>query len=960
MYNDQKKYELLDIDNKLLGRLSMFLPKFFANLYEDPKIVSIIIKNSKPSEIQKTLLPLFGNNFYENILSSKYIQNNLMYVITLLLKNEINSLDNEYNPDKFLDINSSCGYLLYELRAKDDTQIYIKKIIEDVVEQIDEYSYTLCFDFEKINESIIDKFKDIKYEIINDDSKKRLSKGEILNEIVVKKLGNKLKNQNNNTDFSNKYLKDISVDNYFSNEEDIKEHYNSTIFTRKKSYISHIDNYLTEKINKQKYQKEVLLFYQNDFYIVKNFIDKFIKNLLDNLNIIPYSIKLICKIISILLKKKFPNLLIIKHNAMISRFFFCSLFWPIIQDSRHGALIQNYAISKNTMKNLQIIIDIFLRFIMGRLFVSKDNYYLSPFNQYFIEKMPELMNFMENLMNVNIPKFLEDVLEDNDQNYKFNINKENNEDGFIHRSICFSIHDLCDIINNISKTDNDKKVIEENESFKLCLDKILHKESQYMIEKIKRKEIEDENNQKLYYFLISDCLFLNDKIKNLFEIKQISNHFKINEIKKPKNDEENNKNLIIKVKNFISGLLFNFIILTREDFPKDCPMNINDILNELFVLSKIPNYIVDDTIPTQWYVSSILEIIPNLPEEMTNNNCQKLIEEMINEVNISIKELDFETLSFIHGKLNFTTRRKLSIQNTLDTIRRIDLNEKIESIINYEKFESENNSKNELIIDYVIIEDQKHIRNIEIKNSCYIPAFIQDFPDFSIYQRYQDVDILKFEEDNSIPSQLLNYFNIINKHLEEDNNYSKEILKEIKDKIYDYIMVKLYDKLFPPEPSEEDNKIYQNTILHSWAESKHFIKERPGSIYKSFLPDVIKYIKLIIKEKSPRKKIENLSNVLTSIKSVIDFNGGKGLLGVDDFIPILTFSLMKAQPYRLNSTIKYMILYNPFKNNGPESQNLTQLKLASEFLTNLSYENLNITKEEYDDKMNSKREVNID
>ena len=960
MYNDHRKYELKDINDKLLGRLSMFLPKFFSNLYEDPKIVSLIIKNSKPSEIQRTLLPLFGNNFYENILSSKYIQNNLMYVITLLLKDEINSLENEYNPEKFLNIDSSCGYLLYELRAKDDIQIYIKKIIEEVVEQIDEYSDNICFDFKKINENITDKFNDIKYEIINDDSMRRLSKEQILNEIVERKLGNKFKKQQLNIEFNSKYLKDISPENYFTNEEededdeDIKEYYNSTIFKRKKSLTPYIDKYLTEKINKQKYKKEVLLFYQKDFYIVKNFIDKFIKNLSDNLNIIPYSIKLICKIISILLKKKFPNLLVIKHNAMISRFFFCSLFWPLIQDSRNGALIQNYAISKNTMMNLQVIIDIFVRFIMGKLFVKKDNYYFSPFNQYFIEKIPELKNFMENLLNVNIPKYLEDVLEDNDKNYKFNMAEENNEEGFIHRSICFSMHDLSDIFNNISKSEEDKKVIEENNNFKICLERMCYKGNLNMIEKIKNKEKEDG---KLYYFLLSDCLFLNDKIKNLFEIKQISNHFKINEIKEPKNDEEKNKNLIIKMKNFISGLLFNFIILTREDFSKNCSMNINDILNELFVLSKIPNYIVDDTIPTQWYVSSILEIIPKLPKEMTNNNCQKLIEELINEVNLSIKELDFETLSFIHGKLNFTIRRKLSIQSTIDTIKRIDLNEKIESIINYDKFGNDCIPKNVSINDFVIIEDQKKNKKIEIKNTNYISEFIQDFPDFTIYQRLQDIDILEFEKNNSIPTQLLEYFNKINKHLEEDNNYSKEELKEIKEKIYDYIMTKLYDKLFPPEPSIEDNKIYHNSISHSWVESKHFIKERPGSIYNSFLPDVIKYIKLIIKEKSPRKKIENMSNVFNSIQRVIEFNGGKGLLGIDDFIPILTFSLMKAQIYRLNSTIKYTILYNPGKENGLESQQLSQLMVASDFLTNLSYKDLlNITEEEYYDKMRSIKE----
>ena len=103
-----------------------------------------------------------------------------------------------------------------------------------------------------------------------------------------------------------------------------------------------------------------------------------------------------------------------------------------------------------------------------------------------------------------------------------------------------------------------------------------------------------------------------------------------------------------------------------------------------------------------------------------------------------------------------------------------------------------------------------------------------------------------------------------------------------------------------------------------------------------------------------------MSNVFNSIQRVIEFNGGKGLLSIDDFIPILTFSLMKAQPYRLNSTIKYTILFNPNKKNGLESQQLSQLKMASDFLTNLSYESLiNITKEEYNDKMCSKLKKSI-
>ena len=87
---------------------------------------------------------------------------------------------------------------------------------------------------------------------------RRLSKEQILNEIVERKLGNKFKKQQLNIEFNSKYLKDISPENYFTNEEededdeDIKEYYNSTIFKRKKSLTPYIDKYLTEKINKQK------------------------------------------------------------------------------------------------------------------------------------------------------------------------------------------------------------------------------------------------------------------------------------------------------------------------------------------------------------------------------------------------------------------------------------------------------------------------------------------------------------------------------------------------------------------------------------------------------------------------------------------------------------------------------------------------------------------------------------
>jgi hypothetical protein len=171
------------------GRLNVYISRFFEKLWEKPEIVASMLMKAEASKITKTLIPLIGDNFYENILSSKYLQNSLIYVITILLKYEINNYCDEYHPEKFLDVNSPCGYLLYELRAKNDYQIFIKKVIEDVVSEIDHCSYNLCFEINKIDNNISDAVKDIKFEKIN-NSIFNIEEKNIINHAVNKRIGN--------------------------------------------------------------------------------------------------------------------------------------------------------------------------------------------------------------------------------------------------------------------------------------------------------------------------------------------------------------------------------------------------------------------------------------------------------------------------------------------------------------------------------------------------------------------------------------------------------------------------------------------------------------------------------------------------------------------------------------------------------------------------------------------------
>ena len=136
-----------------------------------------------------------------------------------------------------------------------------------------------------------------------------------------------------------------------------------------------------------------------------------------------------------------------------------------------------------------------------------------------------------------------------------------------------------------------------------------------------------------------------------------------------------------------------------------------------------------------------------------------------------------------------------------------------------------------------------------------------------------------------------NYLNIVKIILEKKGTAE---LNSINDKIYDYVMSKIYDKIYPIEPYEEDNKIFQQSIRLSWTEPKHFIKSKRQLVFGSFLTDVIS----LFMEKSPRKKLFYMSEIFNSIGFLLKFNGAGQDARVDDHMPILNYAFVKAQTFK--------------------------------------------------------------
>jgi len=143
---DNRKFKLiseLEEQHNYFKDIYTYIPKFFVFLWEDPKIISkLLITNIE--DIKKNLAPFFVNNFYENILSSKYIEDNLIYLISLILFEEIKDLRKE-NYNIFLE-ETVGGYILEQFKRKIDIQNYFKEIIFSSIEKLEAVS-----SFKKIN-----------------------------------------------------------------------------------------------------------------------------------------------------------------------------------------------------------------------------------------------------------------------------------------------------------------------------------------------------------------------------------------------------------------------------------------------------------------------------------------------------------------------------------------------------------------------------------------------------------------------------------------------------------------------------------------------------------------------------------------------------------------------------------------------------------------------------------------
>jgi hypothetical protein len=199
--------------------------------------------------------------------------------------------------------------------------------------------------------------------------------------------------------------------------------------------------------------------------------------------------------------------------------------------------------------------------------------------------------------------------------------------------------------------------------------------------KINEKGKKKQKKKKENLILLSSLL-INPKYDNLFNMKQKKAYFYIKELSKIENDEEYIKNNIIRVKNYLCGLLYNCRKLNKFDFSST--NNTIEIMKEIKLFLKTNEFVIDNSIPYGWYVDSLLECLKKIPLELAENDYEKLYEELEKDINKSIEILDFYMMSDCLGKIKYTKKGIEFYNKVKNLLKDININEKLKDIIENE------------------------------------------------------------------------------------------------------------------------------------------------------------------------------------------------------------------------------------------------------------------------------------
>ena len=1016
------------------------------------KILSIIldedILNNNKKEIE-SLIDLFCSQFYENILIPNPEQEELLILIYLLLEKEISSM-NSASVSNFLDSeNSMIGLFLKSYIKKQELKNFISMSLGSLIMTIENNSEK-CIDLNlgtiknyidkitknkdnegnemeniyepenivltqniphtKINFHTKFLFKE-KYEIEEEEEE---DEDEINTNL---KNNNKMSNEflsksRKSSNFNNEYIIELTQDELnerINKEKDnnLREFYlrqleriniDPDIFTNKK-FI----NSLKEFPQQNRY--EILTKYKDNFLRLQKYIDTIIQSLIDKIATIPYSIRCISKIIYMLIKKKFKRISKYEKNAYIGEFIFGKCILPILINSDINGIINTSIVSRRTRNCLIEIAKILTKINRGSFFESNLETDSTLFNHYIIEVIPLINKFYDNLIDVPLPKVVNDLLQkkmeeeedlsiinnlilnDNVENeikkeYKgselYKYFDENVEEIYTIQCICFSIEDILFLIQIIRNRLDEFKDLPRYEFFAKTIGRIINEEYKLDQQIIKSK------NERKFFIIIKES-----------ENPAYSYLLNKNEISDKIEDDKDIDFILHRIKICIKTVLTGLNFLNSKDYPY---LNISNNSKNLFLALKYTLEDYEDNennelyngIPLIWYCQYISNNIDMLSENDINNDLEKLYESTFKEEEETLNQLrKYSSIVNTRFGLNLRYSEKIIEKTQKKTLRirqierlikmgkfistqeikvQFKLNKSIlnlNSIINNKKNDDSDEEDNNSPPTFEIINNHKNSNDPNILNINKISDFIKIFT--SSEQKLKNLpnpvynyvieDISKGEQKHKIYKTLNDYLNIIELEINKSEIFKDESENEkshIKNGIQNYILQKIYKSVFPKKPLKKDQEFYSKVCQLTWIKPEMLEIKK---IYISELKFAEECISRIDEGKTVYDKLKSIADAHNTINTTIKFSTGKNDdAGADDLSPIFQYIIIKAKPKRFYSNLYYIKCFlGSNQITGINGFLLTQLEFAGEFINKIDHIKLKMSKNDFDDNIRNSK-----
>ena len=1022
-----KKLEMSDDSKEICydSCLSDFLFYFRENNSELLKLIDLI-----PDENIVDFSFFLSNLFYGNFINTKDAQNELILIIFLLLEKSINELvtptEENFLNNRFLD--SFFNSFLHREEIKKYINIVLISEIENINEKCNTYNSMDIIQLSRIHYKEYTKYIN-NYSFFNMEKQtfyvnetfnclKNERHASSLQDFVV--VDNTRDDDNldiNNEDLLNKArvinYENISINsiliNEFFNEVNIKDiqklllkekdefmrcfYIKQLKLSKNNIYSINCKDYFYEKMIKEKLlSRNSIEKYNKGYQLIIQSINGFLKKL-ENKVIIPFSLKIICRLIYILLKRKFPKITEFQLYTFIGRFLFDKFLNPIFENIESIILNETDMISFDTRKFLLDIAFVFKQLIKGELFTNKQYGYYNIFNQYFLNNYFRIRNIINNFIDVRIPKkilllieqFNNGNIKNNPKEINYNYSRKYQMDVVFQKCICFNVNHLLLIYNIVN---NNKNIfIKEGTKF----ESIFNELSKY----IPQMEI---NNNKFYVIVKEE---INKNVKILFE--------------KEKNKSIKRSDILNKLKQLIITLLSELQI--RNDWNNFPQLNtkqtfdfINNYLKQIEKKKKL--------IPLNWYTKYIVEYLELIEEKYKKDDYNllfKLIIEDVTKIITKLRNLSSFLCTYINNKNLYLIKKKNKLKKNFEGIKTIILKVKTLLFLEKEKIDLcfmdgkkyneiqkllNKNQESKINKDILVISEISNCPHSKLKEEkfeklCsndeinqYHLQNIKDFAHkFSTYNKIISEEIINHSINQSAENQFFNlsttkneinknilliesskeilntFMNYIDKKIETSEIltvFQKKDERELISKyILDFILKILCIKIYEQKPLPLDNVFYQKcSILNSFVIPSQFNLPKEFE-EKDILKDIVYYFSKIEEHRTPSAVYKEIGNAINLIYSMFKLFLNKTEVDMDDILNVIIYCLILTKSKRMIFNIyfcKFFLMEGEV--NGNLSFNISQIESSINMINKINAQYLKLSDEEFNEKCSKFKFIN--